>query len=75
MAVTNNLGITLLSTAQANKEGTMNTGTDVLDKAVAGHTQHNMASDANYTLDTATDEHVNVFVEITDTGVGRKDAK
>lgn len=66
---TSNLGITFVSVSQADKEGTINTGLDKLDGALAGRLVHNMASDADYTLDTASIEHLNLILDITDTGV------
>lgn len=68
MTVSTNLGITLLDVAQADKEGAINTAINNLDTCLSARLVHNMASDANYTLNTGTREHYNLIIEITDTG-------
>lgn len=71
MATTANLNITHIEANQSQKEVTANEAFDVLDEAVAGDLVHDMASDANYTLDTTQPaaEHENLMLHITDTGV------
>lgn len=71
MATTPNLGITHIEANQSQKEVTANEAFDVLDEGLAGQLTHNMASDANYTLDTSepAKEHENLVLHITDTGV------
>ena len=64
---TSNLGIVYVSASQADKEGTINTGLDKLDGAIAGRLAHNMASDADYTLTTT--ENLNMILDIQDSGV------
>jgi hypothetical protein len=71
MATTPNLGITHIEANQAQKEVTANEGFDILDEGLAGQLTHDMASDANYTLDTSEPdkEHENLVLHITDTSV------
>lgn len=71
MATTPNLAITHIESNQSQKEVTANEAFDILDEAIAGELVHNMASDANYTLDTSepNKEHENLVLHITDTGV------
>jgi hypothetical protein len=68
---TPNLGIPHISASQSQKEVTANTAFDELDEAVAGELIHNMASDANYTLDATNpaNEDQNYVIRITDSGV------
>ncbi len=71
MATTPNLGITHIESNQSQKEVTANEAFDTLDEALAGELTHNMASDANYTLDVTepAKEDENLVIHITDTGV------
>lgn len=71
MATTPNLLITHIEANQSQKEVTANEAFDTLDEGLAGELVHNMASDANYTLDTTepAKEHENLVLHITDTGV------
>jgi len=68
MSISTNLGITLIEVAQADKEGAINNAINALDTSLSARLVHNMTSDANYTLNTGTDEHYNLILEITDTG-------
>ena len=72
MTLTAYLDITDLNNNQNTPEVTVNEGHDILVAAIAGRLVHNMASDADYTLDTTTTpkpfEWQNRTVEITDTG-------
>jgi len=67
MATTTNLGITKVEAAQFQKEVTMNTALDTIDKVLAGKYTYNMASDANYTVSDSNSQ--NRIIIITDTGV------
>jgi len=67
MTTTTNLGITHVTSAQYQKEVTMNAALDSLDTAVAGRVSINFASDANLTLTAA--QALNSIVELTDSGV------
>jgi hypothetical protein len=71
MATTANLNITHIEANQSQKEVTANEAFDILDEGLAGDLVHDMASDANYTLDTTQPaaEHENLMLHITDTGV------
>jgi len=69
MPTSTNLGITLIDIAQDDKEGSINNAINILDTSLSARLVHNMASDANYTINTATDENYNLIIEITDTGV------
>jgi len=67
------LDITAISANQAQKEVTANEGFDILEGACSLQATHDMASDANYTLDTSTGdppyEWQHAVIHITDTGV------
>lgn len=69
MPTSTNLGITLIEIDQEDKEGAINAAINTLDTSLSARLVHNMASDADYTINTATDEHYNLIIEITDTGV------
>lgn len=71
MATTPNLLITHIEANQSQKEVTANEAFDTIDEGLAGELVHDMASDANYTLDTSepAKEHENLVLHITDTGV------
>ena len=70
MTTTTNLEVTHLESNQNQPDVTVNAALDLLDTAVAGMLTHNMASDADYTLSTASDpeEWQYAVVKITDTG-------
>lgn len=68
MAISTNLGITLLEVAQDDKEAAINTAINNLDTCLSARLVHNMVSDADYTIDTGIEEHYNLIIEITDTG-------
>jgi len=67
MTTTTNLGMVLMETAQVDKEVVLNDALGILDKVLAGTISHNMTSNADYTLNTATDEQLNLAIKITDT--------
>ena len=69
MTSTDNLQITHIEVSQADKEGAINNIADNLDRATMGRLQHDMASDADYTLLTVSNEHINLYLQIDDTGV------
>jgi len=68
MTMTTNLGLVLLETGQVDKEVVVNDALDILDSVLAGTITHNMSSDNDYTINTATDEQLNLCIKITDTG-------
>lgn len=68
MAISTNLGFTLVEVSQEDKEGAINNAINGLDTSLSGRLVHDMTSDANYTIDTGVDEHYNLIIEITDTG-------
>ncbi len=70
MADTPNLGGTHLTEAQTQKATAANVLFDLHDEAIAGLLVHNFASDADYTLITASPEreHENYVLKFTDTG-------
>jgi len=70
MTTTTNLEVTHLAANQNTPEVTENEAKDIFDDAIAGLLTHDMASDADYTLSTATspEEWQYSTVEITDTG-------
>lgn len=68
MTTTANLELLYMEVGQADKEATLNEAFDILDSVLGGQLIHNMSSDASYTLDTATYEHQNLCIKITDTG-------
>ena len=68
MAISTNLGFTLVEVSQEDKEGTINNAINGLDTSLSGRLVHDMTSDVDYTIDTASDEHYNLIIEITDTG-------
>lgn len=67
MTTTTNLGMVLMETAQVDKEVVLNDALGILDKVLAGTITHNMTSNADYTVNTTTDEHLNLAIRITDT--------
>lgn len=69
MTTTTNLGIALMDTGMVDKEAVFNDALAILDSVLAGAVTHNMTSDANYTINTATDEHLNLVIKITDSSV------
>jgi len=69
MAISTNLGITLIEVSQEDKEGAINNAINNLDTSLSARLVHDMDSDADYTIDTITEEHYNLIIEITDTGV------
>ena len=68
MATSDYRNITLLDTDQTQKEAAVNTAINNLARGLAGRLVHNMASDADYTLATGSNEDENLYIEITDTG-------
>ena len=68
MATSDYRTITLLDADQTAKEAAVNTAINNLARGLAGRLVHNMASDANYTLNTSNDEDEFIYIEITDTG-------
>lgn len=68
MATSDYRNITLLDTDQTAKEATVNTAINNIGRGLAGRLVHNMASDADYTLATGSNEDEFLYVEITDTG-------
>lgn len=66
MAITQNLEIVKMEARQDDKELVINDALDVLDGTIAGQLTHDMSSDANYTLLTASDEQYNFAIKITD---------
>lgn len=71
MAVTDIYGITKLAEAQDNPDVTVNTAIEKLEQGSDGTLVHDMASDADYTLDVDDadgNENLNRVIEITDTG-------
>lgn len=68
MATSDYRSITLLDTDQTAKEAAVNTAINNLGRGLAGRLVHNMASDADYTLATGSQEDEFLYVEITDTG-------
>lgn len=69
MTTTANLNIQHVTVGQADKEAAINNIADKLDQSNMGSFVHDMASDADYTLLTASDEHLNFYLQINDTGV------
>lgn len=71
MTTTANFEITHLDLNQSAKETTINDAWNRIDDRMAGMLVHNMASDADYILDTTSPafEHQNYLIRITDTGV------
>lgn len=63
---TDNLAMPEIATGDASKNVIHNNALAILDRAVANHATHDMASDADYTL--AGDELDSAVVIITDTG-------
>lgn len=68
MATSDYRNITLLDSDQTAKEATVNTGINNLARGLAGRLVHNMASDADYTLATGSNEDEFLYIEVTDTG-------
>ncbi len=68
MATSDYRNITLLDTDQTAKEAAVNTAINNLGRGLAGRLVHNMASDADYTLATGSNEDEFLYIEITDTG-------
>jgi hypothetical protein len=68
MAISTNLGITLVEVSQSDKEGAINNAINTLDTSLSARFVHNMSSDSDYTINTSTDENYNLIIEITDTG-------
>ena len=66
MTTTTNLGITHVTSAQYQKEVTMNSALNSLDTAIAGRIVVNFASNADLTLTAA--QALNSILELTDTG-------
>ena len=66
--VTANLELPEISEGQANKFQTHNNALDLLDEIIAGSLAHDMTSDADYTLSTATnpEEWQYFWIVITD---------
>lgn len=67
MTTTTNLGMILMETGQVDKEVVLNDALTILDSVLAGTAVHNMTSNADYTINTAADEHLNLAIKITDT--------
>lgn len=68
MATSDYRDITLLDTDQTAKEAAVNTAINNIGRGLAGRLVHNMASDADYTLATGSNEDEFLYIEITDTG-------
>jgi len=73
MTTTANLNVTNLTVNQNNPDVVENEAKAIFDAAIAGALVHNMASDADNTLDTATGaapfEWQNAVINVTDSGV------
>lgn len=70
MTTTANFEIEHLDPSQTGKETTVNDAWDRIDQRLSEVLIHNMASDADYTLDTGVaDEHQYLMIRITDTSV------
>lgn len=66
MTTTANLEMVKMETRQDDKDLVINDALDVLDSSVAGMLTHDMVTDANYTLLTASDEQLYFATKITD---------
>lgn len=70
MTTTANFEIEHLDPSQVDKETTVNAAWDRIDQRLADVLTHDMASDADYVLDTGVaDEHQYLMIRITDTSV------
>ena len=68
MTTTTNLELVHMEALQDDKDVVVNAALDGMDGSIAGMLTHNMTSDADYTINKTTDEHLNLVLQITDSG-------